>query len=104
MIWRIQSKSYFTLEIDETQIDLVKRIFDKYGELHSINATEQWLNETKNYTRNGKKWKNANVKRILTNPIYCIADNDSRIQSLLKETGKIGLRLPDNSKIRCILL
>lgn len=72
-----KSRSYYTLETDDSQIDLVKLIFSKYSELQSINATELWLNETANFTRNGNKWDKANVKRILTNPIYCTADTDS---------------------------
>lgn len=70
-------RSYFTLEIDDEQIDLVKLIFNKYSELQSINATEEYLNKTKNYTIKGNEWHNANVKRVLENPIYCIADKDS---------------------------
>lgn len=72
-----KSRKYYTLEIDEDEIELVKLIFSKYSEIQSVNATEKWLNETKNYARNGKEWGKSNVKRILTNPIYCIADKDS---------------------------
>ena len=72
-----KSRSYFTLEINEDEIELVKLIFTKYSELQSVHAVEQYLNKTKNLTRNGKEWSNANAKRILNNPIYCIADEDS---------------------------
>lgn len=72
-----KSRVYYTLEIDEDEIELVKLIFSKYSEIQSVNATEKWLNETKNYARKGKKWGKSNIKRILTNPIYCIADKDS---------------------------
>lgn len=72
-----KSKSYFTLEIDDAQIDIVKTIFEKYSELHSLNAIQNWLNENKIFTQNGKEWKCANIKRILESPIYCIADKDS---------------------------
>lgn len=72
-----KNRSYYTLEIDENTINLVKLIFSKYSELQSLNAVEIYLNETKNFTSNGKEWGKANVKRILENPIYCIADKDS---------------------------
>lgn len=72
-----KEKTYFTLEIDEEQIELVKLIFAKYSELQSINAVEQYLNKTKNLTRRGNHWDKANVKRILTNPVYCSADKES---------------------------
>ena len=72
-----KSRSYYTLEIDEDTIGLVKLIFSKYSELQSLNAVEIYLNDTKNLTPNGKEWGKANVKRILENPIYCIADKDS---------------------------
>lgn len=72
-----KERSYNTLEFDENTINLVKLIFSKYSELQSLNALEQFLNETKNYTRSGKPWDKSNVKRILINPCYCIADQDS---------------------------
>lgn len=70
-------RSYFTLEADDNEIELVKLIFSKYSEFQSVNRLEHYLNDTKNFTRNGNEWGKANVKRILTNPIYCIADKDS---------------------------
>lgn len=78
-------KSYFTLETDEDNVELAKLIFRKYSELQSLNATEIYLNETCNYTRNGNEWDKANIKRILSNPTYCMADKDS-----LKYFTKLG--------------
>ena len=72
-----KERSYCVLEFDEDSIDLVKLIFSKYSELQSINAVEQYLNDKKLFTRTGKPWDKSNVKRILINPCYCIADQDS---------------------------
>ncbi len=72
-----KERSYYTLDFDENNIDLVKLIFSKYSELQSLNALEQYLNETQNFTRKGKEWDKSNVKRILINPSYCAADQDS---------------------------
>lgn len=72
-----KSRSYYTLEIDEDTVGLVKLIFTKYSELQSLNAVEIYLNQTKNAAPNSKEWGKANIKRILENPTYCIADKDS---------------------------
>lgn len=72
-----KERSYYTLDFDENNIDLVKLIFSKYSELQSLNALEQYLNGTQNFTRKGKEWDKSNVKRILINPSYCAADQDS---------------------------
>ena len=72
-----KSKSYYTLEFDENQISLVKLIFKKYNELKSVHGVETYLKNCGYLTQKGKQWDNNNLRRILTNPIYCIADNDS---------------------------
>lgn len=71
------NRSYFTLEFDKTQIDLVHLIFQKYNELNSINAVETYLTLNNYKTQRGNYWDKSNLKRILSNPIYCIADEDS---------------------------
>jgi site-specific DNA recombinase len=70
-------KSYFVLDFDENQIDLVKLIFNKYSEINSVNGVETYLRENGYKTQKGNEWNGSNLKRILINPIYCIADKDS---------------------------
>ena len=72
-----KERSHFVLEFDESQIDLIKLIFKKYFEFHSANKVQKYLNDNGYKTQEGNKWDRNNLKRILTNPIYCIADQDS---------------------------
>lgn len=70
-------KTYYTLEFDENQIDLVRLIFDKYREINSISGVETYLTLNGYRTQKGNLWDNNNLKRVLTNPIYCIGDEFS---------------------------
>lgn len=72
-----KTKKYCTLAFDEEQIGLVKIIFNKYKELRSISSLEKYMLEKKYLTQNGKDWNKTNLKRVLTNPVYCIADIES---------------------------
>lgn len=72
-----KSKSYYTLEIDKNQIDMVHTIFKKYKEIGSINGLETYLFENNIKTQKNNYWDKSNVKRVLQNPTYCIADSDS---------------------------
>lgn len=66
-----KTRTYYTLEIDPDQEQIVKIIFEKYLELHSINAVELYLNDNHYLTQRGKRWDKSNVRRILVNPVYC---------------------------------
>lgn len=70
-------RSYYVLEFDKEQIDLAKLIFKKYVEIQSVSGVQTYLREHGYKTRNGNEWDKSNLKRVLTNPIYCIADEDS---------------------------
>lgn len=70
-------KTYYTLDFDENQIDLVRLIFNKYREINSISGVETYLTLNGYRTQKGNLWDKSNLKRILINPIYCIGDEDS---------------------------
>lgn len=65
---------------EESEVPLVRLIFDKYLELGHMAALAQWLNEqgyhTKKWlvkgdkTRGGKAFNESSVRRILSNPVY----------------------------------
>ncbi len=65
------------LEPIPSEIEVVKKIFNKYLECKSMNAVRDYLNEKGILTRNGKKHTRISVKNILKNPVYCIADSDA---------------------------
>ena len=70
-------KTYYTLDYDENQIDVVRLIFNKYREINSISGVETYLTLNGYRTQKGNLWDKNNLKRILINPIYCIGDEDS---------------------------
>ena len=71
--------SYYTLQLDKGSEELktAKLIFSKYSEYQSINKVVQYLYDNGIKTRKGADYHQKTVKRILTNPIYCIADKDA---------------------------
>lgn len=72
-----KTKTYCTLETDEQTIRIVKLIFEKYQEFRSYNKVTVYLNANKIYTPLGKPWHKSSIRRILNNPLYCIADKES---------------------------
>lgn len=85
-------KSYYVLDFDYSQIQMVKLIFKKYRETQSIRGTETYLRDSGYKTQKGNEWESSNLKRVLTNPIYCIADDDS-----LKYFTELGCNVCFNS-------
>ena len=65
---------------EESEVPVIRLIFDKYLELGNMAVLAQWLNEqgyhTKKWfvkggrTRGGKAFKESSVRRILSNPVY----------------------------------
>ena len=66
---------YFKLEQNE-EIKTVKLIFDKYIELRSLNKLMTYLINHDIKSRQDKNFAVVTIRKILTNPIYCIADID----------------------------
>lgn len=58
------------------EIVIVKLIFDKFTETNALSQTEQFLMNNGYTTKSGKRFSRFAIKAILTNPVYCIADND----------------------------
>lgn len=62
------------LKIIPDEIDLVKRIFDKFLETQSLTQTDAFLLQGKYRTKRGKAFTRFAIRGILTNPVYMIAD------------------------------
>ena len=70
-------RKYCILKTDSEKIGIAKHMYAKYEELRSLNALDKHLQQEGIKTQRDKDWDKTNVRRVLTNPIYCIADADS---------------------------
>ena len=62
------------LQIEEREAEVVKQIFAAYLESRSLTAVAGELLEKGLYTRRGKAYTAQGLRDILTNPVYCTAD------------------------------
>jgi site-specific DNA recombinase len=68
--------NYYTLEIDENQFLVTRTIFEQYLKIQTLNGLETYLKDKGITTQTGKQWDKTNIRRVLTNPCYCAADED----------------------------
>ena len=66
------------LKTDPEEIEVVKTIYNKFLELHSISGVSKYLIKSNIKSRTGKLYSLPGIKEILQNPVYCIADKDAR--------------------------
>lgn len=70
-------KSYSRLVPNE-EMELVKLIFDKYEELGAIHAVQVYLYEHQLLTRDTSRTTDNFIKGVLSNPVYCVADEAAK--------------------------
>lgn len=66
---------YFRL-IENDEVETVKLIFAKYSELRSLNKVMTYCINHNVKSRQGRNFSVTTIRKILTNPVYCIADID----------------------------
>lgn len=62
------------LVFNESEINAVKMMYEKFLESHSISAINRYLIEKNIRSRNGGFFSLIGIRDILQNPVYCIAD------------------------------
>lgn len=72
-----KTKTSFCLETNAEEIELVRFIFQYFAEKQSLTQVVSYLLENDIKTRNGKEFAIMGVRDILTNPVYCMADEDA---------------------------
>ncbi len=77
--------SRYQLEAKREEAEIVKLIYYKYLELGSLTKLETYLMNNNYHTRSKKLYGRYTLKAILTNPVYCVADED--IYNYLLENG-----------------
>lgn len=66
--------TFYTIEIDEDNANIVKMIFDEFSVQQSLRGVAYSIRMLGFKTRKGKYFDDIAVKRILSNPVYCTAD------------------------------
>ena len=80
---KIKSSCQLQEHPDESR--LVRTIFEKFLELHSLNGVRKYLHNKGITSRSGKEYSLLGLREILQNPVYCIADEGVRAYFLKKQ-------------------
>ena len=67
-------KSSCKLKFEPTEIEVIKTIFAKYQELHSISGVSKYLIAQNIKSRAGKFYSLPGIKEVLQNPVYATCD------------------------------
>lgn len=70
-------KSSFKLKFNSKEIAIVKEIYNQFLKTGSISSVSKYLISKNIKSRSGKYFSNLGIKEILTNPVYCIADENA---------------------------
>lgn len=68
-----KEKAFYKLKQNE-EIQTVKTIYQKYKECRSLSGISKFLISQQIKSRNGRFYSLIGIKKILQNPVYCIAD------------------------------
>lgn len=80
-----RKKSRYCLKEKEDESVIVKLLYYKYLEFGSLTKLETYLVNNNYHTRDGKMYGRYTLKAILSNPVYCVADNT--VYKYLEENG-----------------
>ena len=72
-----RTKVAYFLKENEKEINLVKFIFEYFLEKQSLTKVVEYLLKNNIRTRCGKEFVISGIRDIITNPVYCQADNES---------------------------
>lgn len=70
----LNKKTMYKLKQVPGEIDIVRKLFDRYLELGSLSQVELWAMRENLRTRNGKLFDITGIRAILTNMVYVSAD------------------------------
>ena len=68
----------YQLEINHDEIKVIKLLWDKMLELKGIHKLESYLMQNNIKTRNNNYFTRFSLTNIFKNPVYVIADTDSK--------------------------
>lgn len=70
----VDSKRYYFRLVQNEESDTIKLLFNKYLELRSLNKLMTYCINYNIKSRQNKNFSVTTIRKILTNPVYCIAD------------------------------
>lgn len=71
-----KTKKYeYRLKINTNAVEIIKTIYSKFLETHSLSKTKKYLDNIGLKSKLGNSFSIPAIKKILTNPIYCTADS-----------------------------
>ena len=86
------------LEMIPKEAEIVKLIFSKFLEYHSLTKTETYLLQNDYVTKTGKSFSRFAIKGILSNPVYMIADETAWNYFEIKEVDVFSDKSEFNGK------
>ena len=84
-----EKKSCYRLEENTEETPLVKLIFDKFIEFRSLNKLTTYLLNHDIKTRKGSNFAVSTLRRIIINPVYCVADELSYNYFINQQKGNL---------------
>ena len=75
--WNNKIKTSHRLAVNENEIGTVKFIYHEFLEKQSLSQLVTYFLQNKIKTRNGKEYQISTIRDILTNPVYCTADQEA---------------------------
>lgn len=75
--WNNKKKTSYRLFIQEKDMDTVRFIYREFIEKQSLSQLDTYFMQNDIKTRNGKEYQITTIRDILTNPVYCTADQDA---------------------------
>lgn len=72
-----KEKAFYKLKQNLKEIDTVKTIYQQFKECGSLSGVSKFLIREQIKSRNGKFYSLLGIKKILQNPVYCIADRQA---------------------------
>lgn len=67
---KLEGEKGFTLEPDEKEAPVIKKVFDMYVHHVGTKSIANYLNDEKIPTRHGDLWTYSTITNIVTNPVY----------------------------------
>lgn len=80
-----KSKYMFKLKSIPSEIKIIKTIYNKFIETHSLTQTETYLIQNNILSKNNKMFTRFTIKNILQNPVYMVADKTA--YNFFKQNG-----------------
>jgi site-specific DNA recombinase len=77
LAWNNKIKTSYKLTVNEKEMETVRFIYHEFLEKQSLTQIDTYFAQNRIRTRNGKEYQISTIRDILTNPVYCTADQEA---------------------------